>query len=130
MKKYLSIVLVLLYIFTYCISVSSESTVYTYQFEDITVLFEETTNYTEQQREKIAYELVYGNQGVSTCAAQCVLFGHDYSESECVTTITHRVYDTAPRCFKEVFLISKCSRCEHYNTERIDYGYIDCCPEE
>lgn len=131
MKKFLSIVIATIILFSFCMSVSADSVTYIYEIGNTSVIFDETTTFSAQQREDIAQLIVTGDSNESTAyALLCVVSGHDYCDEELVTTITHCADDKAPRCLQERFLISKCSRCEHYKTERTSFCYISCCPED
>lgn len=131
MKKFLSILVATIILFSFCMSVSADSVPYVYEIGNTSVVFNENTVFSAQEREDIAQLIVNGDSYDSTAYAMlCVISGHDYSEYESVTTITHRADDEEPRCLREMFLISKCSRCEHYKTERMSYCYIFCCPED
>ena len=130
MKKYLSFILVVLIICTYCTSVSAQAN-YTYTIDNTTVIFDADTVFTLQEQQYIADLLVYGDSSdAQIYALLCVISGHAYGQGESITTITHKVYDTDPRCFMERFIISQCTRCEHYQTESLGGHYISCCPED
>lgn len=131
MKKILSIVVTTFILLSFCMSVSADSVTYIYEIGNTSVIFDETTFFSAQQREDIAQLLVNGDANNSIpYALLCVISGHDYGNGELVTTITHCADDKDPRCLEEMFIISKCTRCEHYQTERISICYISCCPED
>lgn len=131
MKRFLYVVVSTIILFSFCMSVSAGSVTYVYEIGNTSIFFDENTVFSSQEREDIAQLIVNGDSDESIpYALLCVVSGHDYSEYESVTTITHRADDQAPRCLQEIFLISKCSRCEHYKTERISVCYISCCPED
>ena len=129
MKKYLSFILVVLIICTCCTSISAQAN-YTYTIGNTTVIFNADTTFSLQEQQYIADLLVRDDNDAQTYALLCVISGHDYGQGESISTITHKVYDTSPRCFLEYFIISKCTRCEHYQTESLGGYYISCCPEE
>lgn len=131
MKKILTVVIAILFLFSFSMSVSADSVIYVYEIGNTAVIFDENTFFSATERENIAQLIVSRNSNDSiSYALLCVISGHDYSQYESVTTITHRADDKAPRCLQERFLISKCSRCEHYKTERTSFCYISCCPED
>lgn len=130
MKKFLSIVIAAFILFTFCTTVTAHSSSYIYEIDNTTVIFEKDTAFSSQEREQIVETLISGDQDASAYALLCVISGHDYGHGEVVTTITHCVDDKDPRCLEECFIISQCSRCEHYKTERIGGAYISCCPED
>ena len=131
MKNFLSILVATIILFSFCMSVSADSVIYVCEIGNTSVIFDENTIFSAQEREDIAQLIVNGDSYDSTAYAMlCVISGHDYSQYESVRAITHRADDKDPRCLQEIFLISKCSRCEHYKTERISVCYISCCPED
>lgn len=128
MKKTLTFVLTIIIAFSMCFSVYAQDNTYTYEYGNKTVIFDETTQFSAEQREKIAEYLVNGAEAsdAATYGLTCTLFGHKYVV-DYVTTITHCVFDTQPRCLEESFEIGECSRCGDTYSERISYGYITCC---
>ena len=117
-------------VFVLCINVSAISGKYTYQVENVTIIFEESTTLDEQEREKIINHLVSdGITDNTTYGLWCNLFGHSY-ETHTVDKITHCVYDTNPRCQDDLYEVQICTRCEHTISTRIATTYISCCPEE
>lgn len=101
----------------------------TYQIENITVIFDVDSQLSVEQQENIAQLLANPEQGVAQANLICNIFGHKNS-IEGVTTITHRVSETSPRCLEEYFTITTCSRCNESTVERDGYAYISCCPED
>ena len=101
----------------------------TYQIENVTVIFDADSQLSAEQQENIAELLVNPEYGVSQANLICNIFGHKNS-MEGVTTITHKVSATSPRCLKEFFTITTCSRCNESTVERDAWGYISCCPED
>ena len=99
----------------------------TYQIDNVTIVFEKSSTLTSEQQEQIAYNLVYGNQDITTYGLWCNLFGHDYNV-ETVYTITHTVNPVPPRCLEQVYQVSTCTRCEHSESVLIGSYYINCCP--
>ena len=109
-----------------CFTSFASNETYTYEYGNITIIFEQTTPFSSEQRANIAYKLINGTDNTNTYGLWCTLFGHDYVEDS-VKTITHCVNDTQPRCLEEYFEIGECSRCGDTYTNRISYGYITCC---
>ena len=66
--------------------------------------------------------------GIGDCPDNiiCDLFGHSYTE-ETITTITHKVNATQPRCKQEVLKVKVCSRCSDTQIERMSFEFINCC---
>lgn len=56
----------------------------------------------------------------------CTLFGHKL-ESAVVSTITHKVNSTDPRCLQEYYNHEACSRCDYSNSTLISQSFISCC---
>ena len=100
-----------------------------YQTENVTVVFDADSQFSIEQQELIANLLVNPEYGVAKANLICNIFGHKNSQ-EGVTTITHKVSATSPRCLQELFTITMCSRCEETTVERNAYYYISCCPED
>jgi len=134
MKKLLkrSILIVMLVTLTVCatLSVSADTNASNiYQIENITVVFDVNSQLSTEQQENIVQLLVNPEYGVAQANLICNLFGHKNS-MEGVTTITHKVSATSPRCLQEFFTITTCSRCNESTVERDGMCYISCCPEE
>ena len=129
MKKYLSFIIVVFIIFTYCTSISAQTN-YVYTIDNTSVIFNADTAFSLQEQQYIADLLVQGDDETQIYALLCVISGHNYGPGESICTITHKTYVTDPRCFLEYFIISKCTRCEHYKTESLGGHYISCCPED
>ena len=127
MKKILIFILTISLVFVMSFSSFASNETYTYNYGNITVVFDETTPFSEEQRVNIADKLVNGADNTATYGLWCTLFGHDYVE-DTVMTVTHCVNDTQPRCLEENFEIGECSRCGDTYTNRIAYTYITCCP--
>ena len=66
------------------------------------------------------------DNGVSTYGITCTLFGHKI-ESTAVSTITHKVSSTSPRCLKRTYNYEECTRCDYTNSTLILSEYIVCC---
>lgn len=101
----------------------------TYQIVNVTVIFDATSQLSNEQQEMIAQLLVNPEYGVAQANIICDIFGHK-NTMEGVTTITHKVSATDPRCLQEIFTITTCSRCNESTVERDAMFYIPCCPED
>ena len=128
-KKTLIIIAALLLVSAMCFTSSASATTYTYEFENVTVIFDENTSLGEQTQQAVAEHLVYGEEQSTTYGLWCTLFGHSY-ETHSVSKITHCVFDTEPRCLREIYLVDVCTRCDHTLSELVGSSYITCCPEE
>lgn len=96
---------------------------------NVDIIFDDNSTLTLEEKQFVAEYLVTGVDSTQTYGLICNLFGHK-NTTEIVTTITHRAYTTAPRCFEEEWEIITCSRCGNTETTRIAYALINCCPEE
>ena len=107
----------------------------TYQFEyetqGITIVFENNTTFTNDERQYIADVLVYGgtNTESSTTYAWCWLTGHDY-QYESVIEIQHKLSATAPRCYKTTYKVETCTKCDHMEITKLSSTWYNCCPED
>lgn len=129
MKKLLIVCLSLLLACMFSVSAfAADEEIYTYDFGSVTVIFDENDTWDAKTREIIAERLAGGeaDDGIATCNLICSLFGHDY-ETKSVTTITHCARAEQPRCLKEIFDLSLCSRCEDQQVTRVAYWYTTCC---
>ena len=128
MKKLLSLILVISLALAACLPIYAQDSTYVYDFGNKTIIFDEATQFSAEQRENIVNLLANGTEtdDAETYGLMCTLFGHKYVE-ETVKTITHCVSDTQPRCLEEKFDIGECSRCGDTYSNRISYQYIYCC---
>ena len=129
-KRLMLIVMVVTLVICTTLGVSAHTNAgNTYQIENTTVIFDAESQLSDEQQENIAQLLVNAEYGVSQANLICNIFGHKNTQ-EGVSTITHKVSATNPRCFEEFFTITICSRCNESTVERDGFGYITCCPEE
>ena len=130
LKRLMTVVMLVTLAIFATLGVSADSnTGNTYQIETVTVIFDTDSQFSVEQQEIIAQLLVNPEYGVSQANLICNIFGHKNTQ-EGVTTITHKVSATSPRCLKEFFTITICSRCNESTVERDAWGYISCCPED
>lgn len=129
MKKAFTAIITFLLVIAFSTSAfATTQETYVYNFDSVTVIFDENDTWDAATRETIAHKLVYGeNENTATYNLLCTIFGHKY-ETKSVTTVTHCAQESQPRCLEEYFDISLCSRCEDTVTTRIGYCYITCCP--
>jgi len=118
--------------FTY--AQSGNTNVFTYFHPEITVEFDEGNNFIESTKQKIADDFA----GIATLGQidgdapdniLCTLFGHDTSESG-VAVIRHKAYIHEPRCKKEFYNVTACSRCDYTVEEYMGFILIYCHPED
>lgn len=130
MKKVLSIFLACVCLAYCCISVSAtdaKETVIT--VNNVDVIFDSSSSLTPEQQQIIATFLVNGESNIQPYGLICNLLGHN-SSTEIVTSITHCVSSTAPRCLREKWEIVSCSRCgDIIEQTRLNYALIYCCSE-
>lgn len=131
MKKIISVFLVVT-LFTLSATIITSATknptvVITTDDAEYTVEFESTT-LSEEQREAIAHNLVFGKDDtVQTYGLMCTLFGHKTEENK-VSVITHKVRTSSPRCKREMYAVTICTRCDYQEQELTSTSYIVCCP--
>lgn len=108
----------------------TDDAIYRFEYEDAgkTVIFSDDTSISEAKRQQIADSLVYGTEDEdgATVLSWCWLIGHNYTV-DIVIVITHKVNPTTPRCLRETFEVTTCTRCDYYNIELISSTYIFCC---
>ncbi len=130
MKKFVSILLVTVLMISASISVSAdEMSGNTYNIDNVTVIFDENSQFSNEKQEAIANLLVNPEYGVATAGILCNLLGHK-NTTETVVTITHCYNVESPRCMQEIFAVTTCSRCDESTVERLGYSFITCCPED
>lgn len=96
--------------------------------DNIEVIFDSDSTLSIDQKQIIAENLANGSSIVTTYGLICNVFGHK-NTTEYVITITHGANSSIPRCLEECWEVITCSRCGKTETIRLDYNYIDCCPE-
>ena len=129
MKKITALVLAVVLSVSFCLVVSAEDIEYTYSYGGVEVIFAEDSSFTEEMKQHVVELLANGNDGVTTYNLMCTLFGHKETV-EGVTTISHKVRTTAPRCLQQVWEIHACSRCnEALSQILLSEAYIYCCAE-
>lgn len=129
MKKFVLLLLVLTIAASFCLHISAaDPEIDIITVNNVDILFDTNSALTYEEKQLIAEYLVNGDPGVQTYGLLCTLFGHKES-TEIVTTITHRVRTTVPRCLEENWELVICTRCETVIEEtRFGQLYIDCCP--
>ena len=100
--------------------ITTEDAEYTVEFEN--------ANLAQEQREAIAHNLVFGkDDNIQTYGLMCTLFGHKTEENK-VSVITHKVRSSSPRCKREMYTVTTCTRCDYQEQELTSTSYIVCCP--
>ena len=127
MKKIIALIMVVVSLFSVMsISVYAEdANENTVTVNDVEFIFDADTS--EDFRNKaIAHYFNHDNDGAETYGLTCTLFGHKI-QSSVVTTITHKVLSTSPRCLQERYNTETCSRCDYTNATLLGSTYIVCC---
>lgn len=95
---------------------------------EYTVEFKNTT-LSDEQQQAIAERLVNDEEdSVQSYGLMCTLFGHK-TEQSTVAVITHKVRTTSPRCKRETYLVTICTRCDYQEQDLGGTSYIVCCAE-
>lgn len=98
----------------------------TYEFDGITVEFDEDCTFDLETQRAAAEYLAYGDDGAETYNLLCSIFGHSYETSK-ATKVVHKARTTAPRCRQENYKVSVCSRCGDTSETLVSSRYISCC---
>lgn len=130
MKRISLVVIAIVLTLFSTIGASADQTIgNTYQIGNVTIIFDTDSQLSVEQQEMIVQLLVNPEYAVSQANLICNIFGHKNTQ-EGVSTITHKVSATDPRCLQEFFTITTCSRCNESTVERDGMRYIPCCPED
>ena len=125
-NKLLSLILALATLLCAIILPANAAEADTYEHIEIII---ENENISEETREKIIAFYTNGTEekeGIATYGVTCTLFGHKL-ESSAVTTITHKVRSTSPRCLEKTYDYESCTRCDYENSTLLTSFYISCC---
>lgn len=128
-KKILSVIFaiaMLVSIFT--MPTNAANTVETEAHEHIEIIINDE-NISDETKEKIIAFYSNGGEeceGATTYGLTCTLFGHKL-ESSLVTTVTHKVRTTSPRCLKKTYNYEACTRCDFEEDTLLSSTYIVCC---
>lgn len=96
---------------------------------EVSVIFGENCSLTSEQRTLIVNLLVNHTEMSGNRNLWCSLFGHK-TTIETVTVIKHKVSDTQPRCWKEIYEVTICSRCDYAEEAYICGNFIYCCSDD
>ena len=94
----------------------------------IEVYFEDET-LSEEFKAKATEYFLNGapeDEGAAPYGLTCTLFGHKL-ETTTTYTITHKARSTAPRCLKQYYDYSACTRCDYEASTLKSSTYIHCC---
>lgn len=126
MKK-ISIILIICLLLT-AITIpanAAESYGNSYSVQDVTIKFAADSIFSSEEQQHFVELLIYGDDEINPYGLSCFLFGHNY-ESEIITTVTHNVRTTAPRCLEERYDAQVCSKCGDKQLTLLTSFYINC----
>ncbi len=115
---------------------SPNQLVYQYLNPEITVVFSDPLEVSEERQLHIANEIagVSSNSFIPPANSPnniiCTIFGHDLAPQVSVTATHHKVKVYNPRCLMEVYHVTYCKRCDYTLSELYNDFYIVCCPED
>ena len=129
MKKIIALIMVVVSLFS-VMSISvyaegAEKNTVTVTVNNVDFVFDADTS-EEFRNRAIAHYFDQEDDSATTYGLTCTLFGHKL-ESSVVTTITHKVNATDPRCLRERYDTEACTRCDYANAVLIGSDYITCC---
>lgn len=136
MKKILIGIMVTIIITSMCgITTGAQSDTAIYEIGDVVVIFDSNSSFTSKEQEQLAILIAsqatnFNHNQSASYGLVCTLLGHKYGSSETVTSIVHKVNDAAPRCKRESYSITKCTRCDHAETALLGSYFINCCPTD
>ena len=130
MKKIALLITIMTCIISFCLhSFAIDISPCVISIKNVDIIFDEDSMLSADEKQIVAEHLVNGQADAQTYGLICNLFGHK-NTTEIVTTITHEVSSSAPRCLEEQWELTICSRCENTEETRIAFYYIYCCPED
>ena len=120
--------LILTFTILLCTVVIPANAAKTEHHEHIEIIIENKNISEETEAKIIAFYTNGGEEkeGATTYGLTCTLLGHKI-ESSTVTTITHKVRSTSPRCLKKYYDYESCTRCDYENSTLFSQEYISCC---
>jgi hypothetical protein len=135
MKKFVSAILFLSLVISFglmsIVSSATDTEEYTYQYDHITICFDEHTALSAEMRQMIAEKLLNGSEfetdDGATTYSWCWLTGHN-KQTDYAQKITHEYRSTSPRCLSETYEVVTCTKCDYYTEELIATTYLNCCP--
>lgn len=122
-KAFITIGVSVALIFVLPMSAVADSNV---ESKHIEVIFDLNTQFTAEEQDVIRAHFIDPCNAVQPYGLKCTLFGHDY-KTETVTTITHKVRSTSPRCLKEIFETKICTVCSDTVSTLLSDQLIICC---
>ena len=125
--RYTCFILVLsILLSTSIFATDTNTTVYTFEYENSTVRIADS-ELTYEQAKQISDIIVYGESNTTTYGILC-LFGHKLSTTYAVET-THKEYSSSPRCVERTYRVEYCTRssCDHSEATLISTVRVSCC---
>lgn len=92
-------------------------------------IYIENPDISEETKAKIIAFYSNGGEekeGVATYGLTCTLLGHKI-ESTTISTVTHKVRTSSPRCLKKIYDYEACTRCDYESSVLASQIYITCC---
>jgi len=86
----------------------------------------ENTSFTIAQQQNIIDYLVYKKETPAPKGLTCFLFGHSLTLERWSVTY-HLEHSTAPKCIRNVYDVSYCSRCDYITSELVSTVRVFCC---
>jgi len=86
----------------------------------------EDTIFTEIQQKNIIDYLTKNKELPVSKGLTCILFGHD-TAIERWTLTYHKEHASAPRCIRNVYDVSACSRCDYMASDLVLSIRVFCC---
>ncbi len=125
-KTSFTLVIIIFILFILCFSVFGKD-IWSYDFiiDGIEVNISSEEEITEAFAYNIAHNLICGNDSIAK-GTYCDLYGHTFVTTT-ATTIIHRYYSTAPRCWEKVYSVKTCTICGYETRTLINSSRIFCC---
>ena len=128
MKK-LFIFVILICVLSFVVSATDVNPyIYEYFEQNLTIEFAENTTFSQNDRQRIADAIAYGDS-MSQTYSLCWLLGHD-EYVETVSAVYHKSSEYDQRCQLEIYDVTKCTNCDYVSPILIDSRYIPCCPPD
>ncbi len=129
MKKILLLIITIICTSSFCIhSYAIDSSSCVTSVNNIDIVFDKNCSFTEDEKQIVLAHFLNDGEEATPYGLICNLFGHK-NTTEYLTTITHCINSTAPRCLEEEWELIVCSRCENVESTRLGFSLIYCCPE-
>ena len=127
MKKIVSVILILVLALTLTSNVFAEGkTTYCFIIDDLEICVESDEAITEDEAYNIALASIGSGEQGNDKGIWCTINGHTMHSSSATVT-THKVYSSAPRCVRSVYLVNTCSVCGYSESTLVYSLRIHCC---